>query len=735
MSFLAPLYALGALAIAAPIIFHLIQRRPRGRQAFSSLMFLTPSTPRITRRSRLNHLFLLLLRALALLLLAAAFSRPFLRSLAQFNAPAPARRVAVLIDRSASMRRDGLWNQVQTQVESVLQGLKPNDQVALFAFDEQLQSVVSFESSGAGTTSSAEIIRQAARQLGPGWKGTDLGSALAAAVDQIRNADAAGTPIRDHCIVLLSDLQQGSRLNQLDSLTWPPDVRVDVRPLATRRGNASVYPLPISSETIESDQVRVRVTNEADSTSDSFQLAWEPAAPSSRATSPLVAPSAVTSRERSAKSLAPQSIQVAPGRSRVLTLTRPAGSQQLRLTGDEHEFDNTIFQAAQTPIKKTALFVGQTADTPDRLIYFLRRVQLGARLVEVAVAAQDRQSAPIPLRPDETPLVIFGCLPTADWQGPLESYLNQGGRLLIVLDPTELGLGDSAGEADRDAGFDVDKVASEIDQAASTMAGVLQIKSLHLEAHQAGDYAMPADIDFQNPLFEPFADPKYSDFTKIRVWHSFRLVTDHEQPWTIVARYDDGFPWIVEKAFGSGRCWVMTTGWQPKSSNLALSTKFVPLLVNMLGVTAGVENAQLSHLAGQPIDLRGRALFSKVILPDQTEIALSPDDRALSETNQIGIYQLVTSEEGSEEMAVNLAPDESRTVPLDPTALEQHGVQLGAFEQASDLEDRQRQMRDVELESRQQIWRWLLVAALAVLAVETYVAGRTSLKESTITSA
>ena len=78
MSFLTPLYILGALAIAAPIVFHLIRRTPRGEVPFSSLMFLSPSPPRLTRRSRLDHWLLLLLRAAALCLLAFAFARPFL---------------------------------------------------------------------------------------------------------------------------------------------------------------------------------------------------------------------------------------------------------------------------------------------------------------------------------------------------------------------------------------------------------------------------------------------------------------------------------------------------------------------------------------------------------------------------------------------------------------------------------------------------------------------------------
>ena len=61
MSFLAPLYILGVAAVAAPIIFHLIRRAPKGDVPFSSLMFLTPTPPRLTRRSRLDNWLLLLL--------------------------------------------------------------------------------------------------------------------------------------------------------------------------------------------------------------------------------------------------------------------------------------------------------------------------------------------------------------------------------------------------------------------------------------------------------------------------------------------------------------------------------------------------------------------------------------------------------------------------------------------------------------------------------------------------
>ena len=124
MSFLAPLYALGLLAVGLPVVFHLIRRTPRGRTVFSSLMFLTPSPPRITRRSRLEHLLLLLLRAAAVILLALAFARPFFRETAQLGLlNSQTRKIAILIDTSASMRRAEIWQQVLDRSQKMVNSL------------------------------------------------------------------------------------------------------------------------------------------------------------------------------------------------------------------------------------------------------------------------------------------------------------------------------------------------------------------------------------------------------------------------------------------------------------------------------------------------------------------------------------------------------------------------------------------------------------------------------------
>src|SRR5438445_9579193 len=127
MGFLAPLYLAGLAALSVPLVLHLIRRTPRGRQEFSSLMFLLPSPPRLTRRSRLDQIILLLMRLAALALLAFAFARPFLREAATLALEdLPARRVAILVDTSASMRRGNLWQQALAQIEKELSGLAPH---------------------------------------------------------------------------------------------------------------------------------------------------------------------------------------------------------------------------------------------------------------------------------------------------------------------------------------------------------------------------------------------------------------------------------------------------------------------------------------------------------------------------------------------------------------------------------------------------------------------------------
>src|ERR1022692_3332839 len=145
MSFLTPLFLLGALAVTGPILFHLIHRAVKERMPFSSLMFLKPPPPRVTRRRKLEHLWLLLLRCLCLLLLAAGFARPFFSSNNAIPvSPDDGRQLVLLVDTSASMRRDGVWDKARALAEKYLAQTTPADQVAVLTFDRHPHALVSF---------------------------------------------------------------------------------------------------------------------------------------------------------------------------------------------------------------------------------------------------------------------------------------------------------------------------------------------------------------------------------------------------------------------------------------------------------------------------------------------------------------------------------------------------------------------------------------------------------------
>src|SRR6056297_250180 len=78
MNFLNPFFLLGILAVAVPVIIHLINLRRPQRVQFSTLSFLNELKKSTIRKIRIKQYLLMTLRALAVLFLALALARPFL---------------------------------------------------------------------------------------------------------------------------------------------------------------------------------------------------------------------------------------------------------------------------------------------------------------------------------------------------------------------------------------------------------------------------------------------------------------------------------------------------------------------------------------------------------------------------------------------------------------------------------------------------------------------------------
>ena len=77
LGFLVPLFLAGLAAVAIPIWVHLTRKQRSLVVPFPSLMFLQQVPFKEDRRRTLHHWLLLALRALVIVLLVAAFARPF----------------------------------------------------------------------------------------------------------------------------------------------------------------------------------------------------------------------------------------------------------------------------------------------------------------------------------------------------------------------------------------------------------------------------------------------------------------------------------------------------------------------------------------------------------------------------------------------------------------------------------------------------------------------------------
>ncbi|MFQ5591890.1 MAG: BatA domain-containing protein [Phycisphaerae bacterium] len=114
-SFVSPgLFYAGACAVAVPVVIHLLARRRFRRIRWAAIDFLVQAERRNRRRIRMEEWVLLALRCLAVILIAALVSRPFLTPTGLAAAWGGARRIerVFVLDDSFSMgyrAEDGTW--------------------------------------------------------------------------------------------------------------------------------------------------------------------------------------------------------------------------------------------------------------------------------------------------------------------------------------------------------------------------------------------------------------------------------------------------------------------------------------------------------------------------------------------------------------------------------------------------------------------------------------------------
>ena len=99
IGFLTPLYLLAGLAMAVPLLIHLMRRRIGTRIDFPAVRYLLRAEREHSRKLRLRNLLLMLLRVAAVLLVTLAAARPVMRVAGGGHAPTA---LAIVLDNSLS---------------------------------------------------------------------------------------------------------------------------------------------------------------------------------------------------------------------------------------------------------------------------------------------------------------------------------------------------------------------------------------------------------------------------------------------------------------------------------------------------------------------------------------------------------------------------------------------------------------------------------------------------------
>jgi hypothetical protein len=690
MSFLAPLFLFGVLAVGVPVVFHLIRRSSRERIPFSSLMFLQASPPRLTRKNRLQHIVLLLLRCGVLLLLALGFARPFFSKPVTTIAEAGSgQRWVILVDRSASMRREALWQDGLRKAEEILRQTGPGDSVAISVFDRRVTPLVGFEEwSSLPASERVAAGMKALSDRSPGWHETQLGDALIAAIELLEEHEPEGQVDAERRIFVISDFTEGSQMGRLQGYDWPRNIGLALERVVPRQAANAGLQLAPEREGFDLSKAEggpsIRVINAANSKQELFRVGWKRTGENDYASPPI-------------------EIYAPPGQGRVAPappLPQGMESGRLVLTGDNQEFDNTVYYVPAAAGQIEVLYLGSESDRdPNGMLFYLQRGFQTFKFQNVTVTARSA-SEHLNARELEDASVLFVTENLSESNArQVRDFLAQGKTGVLVL---------------KNAGV------------AESLGRILDLGNVICTEAGRERYAMLGQVDFESALFMPFADPRYSDFTKIHFWRHRQLETGNLPEARVLARFDNGNAALVQMAVGEGMLLVLTSGWHPPDSQLALSTKFVPLLSSILEQSGLVEGRSQLWQVGDRLPLAPYKIDGRlpvILQPDGREAPLGSMDDSL-QFEMPGIYT-VTSMEPAVRIAVHLPPNESRTAPMALEELEQFGVRLQP-EQPVTAEQKlakEQMLLNAELENQQKLWRWLILGAFVFLMLETGVAG------------
>ncbi len=712
MTFLSPLLLFGTLAIAGPIIIHLLARRQIRRVTWAAMRFLKVAVERNQRRMNIEDIILMCLRCLIFLLMALALARPALWKGSALGFRGRDEVAFILIDASLSMARsDGVesaFQQAQDAAEQVLDALPAGAPAAVWLVTDGINPLTSEPTKDAGLN--RKLIREAERSD----RANDWPNAIRAALEKISTQSASVKQV-----FVITDGQALGWNNPAEMVSLIKESGKGVLTRIVLVGETDTHNTAVTDVRLAS---ALAVVNEP--------LAFE-AEVTNFGPDPVNAVSVNIGPDANPPVEEQVIDEIKPGTAKrvqfKLTFREPGiHTVTVRQRADRCPADDGRALAVHVLDEINVLLVeGEPGAEPrDSEVFYLRNA-----LVPVPPEIRDRYviksrvitESELPSLTFETfdAVVLANVVdlsPTTT--NSLVNYVRSGGGLLVFP-------GDRA-----NLGFYNDKLHREQSLLPAAFGEIRgQSDAKEFATLQAQDYVHPIVSLWNDAAAGSLAIAHF--FRRVRLSPGIAVSEQKAGPPLVVLAYADGEPAVVERTFGDGRVVQFSSTADSAWNDLCVRPLFVPLIHRTLGALIGRHDEHLNVPAGVPFSSRmalelGDESTRISLAGDPIENAIATPIRVIdgtpkltfTQTDRAGGYEIRVGDDAFPGLrfAVQFDPAESKLdllAPSDLKALESI-AQVSRSTTASSLRETLTKQRNGT-----ELWLPLAWVALGLAIAET----------------
>ncbi len=636
MNFINPFLLLFAAAASIPLLLHLFNKQRVKIVEFSTVKYLLSLQKTRMRQVKIRQILLLILRTLALLAIAFAFARPTIEGgyLPALGGKTTTTAV-IMIDISGSCQTEtnsgSFFERSIEKAEAILKNFAEKEKVVILGFG----STIRYDSGE--PTSDFARLSAFLKTLTPSASETEPQVAFARALEILR---AATDPNLE--VYLLSDFQ-GDAWRNFEYQSFQAE-KLDVKLFLTQTSLDGV-----SNAAVD----KVIFPNQIITAGRSFSVQGEIHNLKEDQPEELLVSLDVNDRR-----IAQTDLSVPPsGTGRVSfehTPTEPGYLYgELSIDDDDLLADNRAGFAMRIPSGSKIALVSDD----DREAFYLKNALAPSESQSLAKSVQiigTLQAATANLMEFDAIIVNARGRPQPALYSAVRNFVNTGGSALFLMRP--------------DLEF-----SAFSDEVAESMFGLEILQAPAVPATGGGRYLLNK-LDLAHPLFSPYR--QFSGDKLPQAEFSGHFSTRESARSTILARFSDNAPAVLEAAVGKGKALLFTFSLDENYSDLV----FRPLSVILL-------NRSIEYLVSEPLNQRETLIAGteitrelgpqnarqySLVTPNgdttQVEAALRAGAIAFSlgRLHHTGIYRILGDNRVIDIFAVNFPSSESTPEYTDP---------------------------------------------------------------------